>query len=149
MGPRTLRVVRDVAGVPGEYVWAAKQTTYDRAVPPPRKWAYTISNLGLRRLVATARAQGEALALDYERLDGATGDETWRTAAPGTRVKLVLGADGSVEKCVAGGKPCGARELALVGPPSPRSAFFAGMLLPQPNPIVPGMTEEMHCVTWG
>ena len=149
MGPRTLRVVRDVAGVPGEYVWAAKQTTYDRAVPPPRKWAYTISNLGLRRLVATARAQGEALALDYERLDGATGDEAWRTAAPGTRVKLVLGADGSVETCVAGGKPCGARELALVGPPSPRSAFFAGMLLPQPNPIVPGMTEEMHCVTWG
>jgi hypothetical protein len=74
-----------------------------------------------------------------------------RKSAPkvALRKSAPVGADGRVETCVAGGKPCGARELALVGPPSPRSAFFAGMLLPQPNPIVPGMTEEMHCVTWG
>ena len=96
MGPRTIRVIRDLAGVPGEYVWAAKQTTRDRAAPPPRPFAYTISNLGLRRLLATARSQGEALDVYYERLAGAVGDETWRTATPGTAYRVRLAADGSV-----------------------------------------------------
>ena len=204
MGPRTIRVIRDLAGVPGEYVWAAKQTTRDRAAPPPRPFAYTISNLGLRRLLATARSQGEALDVYYERLAGAVGDETWRTATPGTAYRVRLAADGSVScgtgalylsssraarRMVAGGSRttrgrrgggarttstatprrrlgrrsaaaaprrrgslpagCGDRELALLAPPSQPSRALAFMLLPQPNPIVPGMTDEMHCVTWG
>ena len=66
--------------------------------------------------------------------------------------------------------PCDAREEALIAPPSwPSSALaaslappavhplhscgceqaFAFLLEPQPNPIVDGYTDEMHCVTWG
>ena len=44
---------------------------------------------------------------------------------------------------------CEEREAALLEPPSPSSAAFAYFLEPQPNPIVEGYTEEMHCVTWG
>ena len=47
-------------------------------------------------------------------------------------------------------KPCDTREAALVlTPPSGLSSALAYFLIPQPNPIVPGLTKEMHCVTWG
>ena len=45
--------------------------------------------------------------------------------------------------------PCGAREEALLRPADQLSSALAYFLVPQPNPIVPGRTEEMHCVTWG
>ena len=149
MSPRTLRVIRDVAAVPGEYVWAAKQVTARRDVPPPRKWRYTVSNLGLRRLLMTAKRQGEPLRLEYERLPGPAGDERWRTQAPGDAVLLDVDGRGNVTSCLKAGEPCDDDELALVAPPDATSAAFATMLLPQPNPIIPGMTAEMHCVTWG
>ena len=37
----------------------------------------------------------------------------------------------------------------LLAPPAPLSEALAYLLVPQPNPIVPGYTDEMHCVTWG
>ena len=83
MTERTLRLIREVTRVPAEYVWAAKSTPLKRASPPPRFRRHTISALGLRRLLATASMQGETFWLKYTRLDGATGDETWRTTSAG------------------------------------------------------------------
>ena len=45
--------------------------------------------------------------------------------------------------------PCDEAEEALLRPPDALSSALAYLLVPQPNPIVDGMTEEMHCVTWG
>ena len=84
MGPRTLRLVRDVAKVPAEYVWAAKSTSKPRRSPPPRFTRHTLSNLGLRRLLGTAAAQGDAFELRFTRLRGAVGDEAWRVNGTGT-----------------------------------------------------------------
>ena len=41
------------------------------------------------------------------------------------------------------------REVALLGDAEVYSRSLAFFLEPQPNPIVDGYTEEMHCVTWG
>ena len=97
----------------------------------------------------TAKRQGEPLRLEYERLPGPAGDERWRTQAPGDAVLLDVDGRGNVTSCLKAGEPCDDEELALVAPPDATSAAFATMLLPQPNPIIPGMTAEMHCVTWG
>ena len=83
MGERTQRVIRELARVPGQYVWAAKATSARRDVPPPRFRRHTLSNLGLRRLLATAVEQRDTFWLRYTRLDGAEGDEAWRTASAG------------------------------------------------------------------
>lgn len=158
MGPRTLRLVRDVAKVPAEYVWASKSSTRPRLQPPPKFREHTLSNLGLRCLLETAKRQREALTLTYCRLQGAEGDERWRTMSPCKLVSLEISADGRILRCsqllhnsreqrIA---ECDRRELALAAPSTHRLSVAAtAMLLPQVNPIVPEYSEEMHCVTWG
>jgi hypothetical protein len=145
MGERTLKMIREVAAVPGEYVWAAKATSARRDRPPPRFRPHTLSALGLRRLLETAAKQGDAFWLRYTRLRGATGDETWRTSSPGAEFTVRSRGGGAPLECAA----CDAREAALLAPPAPLSSALTYFLVPQPNPIVPGYTEEMHCVTWG
>ena len=153
MGERTIKLVREVAGVPGQYVWAAKATSAARSVPPPRFMRHTMSNLGLRRLLATAATQRDTFWLKYTRLEGAVGDEAWRVASAGAE-HVVRGAGGEL-RCARLGwmgveTACDARELELLAEPSGRLSRLATYLLvPQPNPIVPGYTQEMHCVTWG
>ena len=63
MSERTIRVIRELAGVPGQYVWAAKATSAPRAVPPPRFMKHTLSNLGLRHLLATATKRKDSFWL--------------------------------------------------------------------------------------
>jgi len=152
MGPRTLRLIREVAAVPAEYVWAAKSSSAKRSRPPPRFRRHTLSALGLRRLLATAARQKDSFSLRYTRLHGAVGDEAWRTGSAGS--EYVVRGEGGATRCARlglGGKesPCDAREEALIAPPSWPSSAFAFLLEPQPNPIVDGYTDEMHCVTWG
>ena len=152
MGNRTQRLVRDVAKVPGQYVWAAKSTSQRRDVPPPRFLRHTLSNLGLRKLLHTASMQRDDFWLRFTRLDGAVGDETWRTSSEGIEY-MVKGKDGKIH-CTRLGEfgirhECDEREKALLAEPDSWSSALAYFLIPQPNPIVPGYTEEMHCVTWG
>ena len=153
MGPRTLRLIREVTGVPAEYVWAAKASSLRRTTPPPRFRPHTLSNYGLRKLLATAKRQKDVFTLRYSRLDGAYGDEAWRTVSRGT--DYVVRGDGTGElRCGKPGlfgldTPCEVRELALLGTASLYSRALAYFLEPQPNPIVDGYTDEMHCVTWG
>ena len=149
-GPRSLRVAREVARVPAEYIWAEKATSSARVAPPPRFLAHTLSNLGLRKLVATAVRQHDAFWLRYTRLDGVVGDEAWRTSSSGAEYLLSSAGNGTVE-CVDGqGEVCDARERALVlGATDAASAALAFWLEPQPNPVVDGLSEEMHCVRWG
>ena len=150
MHPRTQRVIRELAGVPGEYIWSAKATTAPRATPPPRFMPHTLSALGLRRLIAAALAQGDVFWLEYAKLPGAIGDEAWRTTAAAARFRVEV-TGGQVARCEEKetGKPCDARERALLDPPSAPTDALAYFLIPQPNPIVEGLTDEMHCVTWG
>ena len=152
MGPRTLRLVREVAQVPAEYVWAAKATSLPRDVPPPRFRKHTLSNLGLRRLLATAGRQKDTYSLKYTRLRGAVGDEAWRTASTGEQY-VVRGHAGSMSCSHIGWggweSKCDEHEIALLSAPGSVSEALAYLLIPQPNPIIPGFTEEMHCVTWG
>ena len=135
------------------YVWAAKSTSLPRASPPPRFRRHTLSNLGLRKLLATAEKQKDVFWLRYTRLDGAVGDELWRTSSAGTA--YIVRADGSgALRCAAVGSfgfesKCDEREEALIRAPEPFSSALAFLLVPQPNPIIEGSTEEMHCVTWG
>lgn len=178
MTNRTRRVVREVAGVPAAYVWAAKSTSKARAVPPPSFLRHTTSALGLRHLLATAAQQKDSFelrcarrrtcsavrstcmrddarvpALRYTRLHGAVGDEIWRTASAGEG--YVVRGEGGRLRCAKLGETfgfesaCDAREEALLALPEGVSAALAFLLVPQPNPIVPGLTDEMHCVTWG
>eukprot|EP00966_Prymnesium_polylepis_P274101 6332147-Prymnesium_polylepis.2 len=152
MGNRTRRLVRDVARVPTQYVWAAKATSTRRDQPPPRFMKHTLSALGLRHLLATAARQRDTFWLRYTRLHGAVGDEIWRTASDGVRYEVRAAAgemrcvrfEGSRAK-----KPCDEHERALLAPPDTLSSALAYFLVPQPNPIVPGHIDEMHCVTWG
>lgn len=158
MGPRTLRLVREVAKVPAEYVWASKSSTRPRVQPAPRFREHTLSNLGLRRLLETAKRQREALTLTYHRLHGAEGDESWRTKSPGKIFMLEIDADGRILRChqllnystEQRSAKCDRRELSLVAPPTHHLSVAATvLLLPQVNPVIPGYSEEMHCVTWG
>ena len=93
------------------------------------------------------------IAGQFTRLDGAVGDETWRAASAGTEY-VVRGSGGELQ-CARRGwmgleAPCDAREAALLAEPTESlSRLAAYFLIPQPNPIVPGYTDEMHCVTWG
>jgi hypothetical protein len=183
MGERTLRLVRELAGVRGEYVWAAKATSAQRAQPPPRFLRHTLSNLGLRRLLATASRQRDTFWMRYTRLNGTVGDEAWRTASEGESY-MVRGEGGRITCARIGWggleSACSEREVALLAEPQgvltnaltyflcrlPRPNAVAAecrqltgpwasirgwaiIRIPQPNPIVPGMSEEMHCVTWG
>ena len=83
--------------------------------------------------------------------DGTPGQELGRTDAEG-RLSLDLSSagNGTVE-CVDGqGEVCDARERALVlGATDAASAALAFWLEPQPNPVVDGLSDEMHCVRWG
>ena len=78
------------------------------------------------------------------------GDEAWRTSSSGAEYLLSSAGNGTVE-CVDGqGEVCDARERALVlGATDAASAALAFWLEPQPNPVVDGRNEEMHCVRWG
>ena len=152
MGERTQRLVREVAKVPAQYVWAAKATSQPRSVPPPRFMRHTLSNLGLRQLLQTASNQRDDFWLRFTRLEGAEGDEAWRTSSGGVEY-VVHGRDGEI-RCARRGafgtqQPCDEREARLLAKPDRLTSALAYFLIPQPNPIVPGYTEEMHCVTWG
>ena len=152
MGERTQRLVREVAKVPAQYVWAAKATSQPRSVPPPRFMRHTLSNLGLRQLLQTASNQRDDFWLRFTRLEGAEGDEAWRTSSGGVEY-VVHGKDGEI-RCARRGafatqQPCDEREARLLAKPDRLTSALAYFLIPQPNPIVPGYTEEMHCVTWG
>ena len=174
MTDRTLKVVRGLAKVPAEYVWAAKATSMARSVPAPRFRKHTLSNLGLRRLLATARRQKDAFYLKYTRLEGAVGDEMWRTASHGVGTYVIrgdgkgkltcgrvreVGSTGFMSDTLSPGASrwggletaCTAREEALVleEPEGAVEKLLTWFLVPQPNPIIPGYKEEMHCVTWG
>lgn len=166
LGARTQRVLREVAGVRAEYIWAEKATTLPRANPPPRFMRHTVSNLGLRQLIATAAAQRDAFWLLYTRLEGAVGDEKWRTESDGLRYVVRSAGDGVVSCSRDGGnlfskivrlaqldtEACDEHETALVlAPIDSVTSALVYWLVPQPNPIVEetAMREEMHCVRWG
>lgn len=140
MSPRTLRLVRNEAKLESEYIWPVKATHAPRASPPPRFFQFTLSNLGLRRLLQEYRGP---FTLTYHRLSGPEGDEHWRTTKPGEVHVVEKLANGTL-LC----DSCDSRELALISPPT-KFNFLTVMLLPQVNPIVPNRKEEMHCVTWG
>ena len=156
--PRALRVLRDVAQVPAEYIWAEKASSAQRLSPPPRFLPYTISNLGLRMLLATAAKQGDAFWLAYTRLNGTVGDEVWRTRSSGAAHVVTSSGGGSIG-CTDRGTwwhhaphlapQCSQREAALLSPAGLLSSAIAFWLVPQPNPIISGRSEEMHCVRWG
>ena len=113
-----------------------------------------MSNLGLRRLLATAAKQRDVFWLRFTRLDGATGDEAWRVGSTG-REYVVRGSRDGTMTCTRIGwggfeSACDAKERALLLEPQEAiSRALTYFLIPQPNPIVPGYTDEMHCVTWG
>ena len=144
------------------------------SVPAPRFRKHTLSNLGLRRLLATARKQKDAFYLKYTRLEGAVGDEMWRTASHGVGTYVIrgdgkgkltcgrvreVGSTGFMSDTLSPGASrwggletaCTAREEALVleEPEGAVEKLLTWFLVPQPNPIIPGYKEEMHCVTWG
>ena len=105
-----------------------------------------------RRLLATAGRQKDTYSLKYTRLRGAVGDEAWRTASTGEQY-VVRGHAGSMSCSHIGWggweSKCDEHEIALLSAPGSVSEALASVLIPQPNPIIPGFTEEMHCVTWG
>ena len=100
-------------------------------------------------MLARARALGVPFVVEYVRLDtpSAEGDEVWRRAAgAGRRVVVSENPRAGSRRCKVRGRPCDARELAHIEPPS-RHVWLTHWLMPMPNPIIEPLTEEMHCVS--
>ena len=156
MPESTLAMMR-AAGVPTRYVPVPYYHAGLAGLPIVSKegvfFPHTLSALGLRRMLARARALGEPFEVAYVRLEAplhhSEGDETWRrTARAGQRV--VVREDprrpGARSCKVRGGGDCDARERALLEPPS-RHVWLTHWLMPMPNPIIEPHTSEMHCVS--
>ncbi|EOD29388.1 hypothetical protein EMIHUDRAFT_204043 [Emiliania huxleyi CCMP1516] len=111
-----------------------------RALPPPPA----------RFVRYTARGAGEAFALEYSVLAGPEGDEAWRGSSAGVRrVSVSEDPARGVAECVvvsAEGRPSGAAcedgELARL---PPLRAWERVWGVWNPHPIIPGLSEEMHC----
>ena len=97
---------------------------------------YTLRALELRRILADARAAGEAFSLTYSHLPGAEGDEAWRREARVDDTLVVLTEDGRGGRVCTYHRrpkergwlglfalrrraPCAADELALLPAPTP------------------------------
>ena len=153
------------AGVPARYVPVPYYAAGEAGLPLVSKAAHflphTLSGLGLRKLLARARAIGEPFTIEYARMESpaaAEGDETWRSTA-GVKVRLSENPRDGTRSChrmSRGGvawplealwraDECSARELALISQPS-RHTWMTHWLMPMPNPLVEPM-GEMHCVS--
>ena len=113
------------------------------ALPPPPAGPfvrYTVPSLQLRRMLEEVRGAGEPFELEYTELDGALGDERWRTASAGARRVRVSEAGCHVlsDPLI---PPCGDAELAN----APLLWWERLLGAWSPHPIVEGMAEEMHC----
>ena len=123
---------------------------------------YTLRALELRRILAEARAAGEAFTLSYSHLPGAEGDEAWRRDARANDRLVVLLEDGR------GGRvctyrpakrgwldaraaavmrrhvPCAADELAMLPAPTPLSSGLGleRLLFGKPYAAIPGGAGE-------
>ena len=93
---------------------------------------HTLSNLGLRLLLATAKQQNDTFWLKYTRLRGAVGDEAWRTKSAGT--DYIVRSEAGKLRCARTTpkrkreEPCDERELALLAKPSALSSALAYFL---------------------
>ena len=161
--PRTARRLLRAGGVGAEMIMPTTPHTADlhRADSRlrPRWFAHTLSAYGLKRLLRLARAKGRPFDLVFTPLPGVRGDEAWRQRGGARLVRVADDGRGGFE-CAAmvvaeGGAaaPCSAAELALASPAAPDwrhwSWWATYALQPQPNPIVPPLLEEMHCVNMG
>lgn len=121
------------------------------ALPTPSKGVaftrYTVPALEVRRMLGEARAAGDSFELVYTLLDGHSGDETWRASSKGTRrVRIAEDPTKGSARCTVlseGGAPCLPSDLPLL--PSALTWWERGLGVFNPNPIVPGMADEMHC----
>jgi hypothetical protein len=122
------------------------------ALPPPpsKKFTrYTVPALELRRMLTEARASGDAFELVYTVLEGHAGDETWRSSSKGSR-RVRVAEDpakaSAPRRCVVlseGGAPCTPHDLPNL--PAALAWWERALGVFNPNPIVPGMADEMHC----
>jgi len=139
------------------------------ALPPPSGVdafvRYTVPALQLRRMLAEARAAAEPFELEYTVLDGnallsdgiVAGDEVWRASSAGIRrVRLredpsrklsacVVASSSDVEhlvKVTRYNEACAPDELARM--PALRPWEHA-LGVWNPHPILPEMSDEMHC----
>mmetsp|Transcript_10675 Transcript_10675/g.33789 ORF Transcript_10675/g.33789 Transcript_10675/m.33789 type:complete len:362 (+) Transcript_10675:764-1849(+) len=150
--PRAVALLRASGHSGRQFNFAMGRVLGAWALPPPpaRFVRYTVPSLELRRLLAEARGAGEAFALEYSVLAGPEGDEAWRSSSVGVRrVRVSEDPAHGVAECVvvsAEGRPSGAAcedgELARL---PPLRAWERVWGVWNPHPILPSLSEEMHC----
>ncbi|KAL1514558.1 hypothetical protein AB1Y20_003653 [Prymnesium parvum] len=102
---------------------------------------YTMPAMELRRVLWEARERNESFSIEYSRLPGGQGDETWRSSSSTARVKLVENAHGKrICKVITGlwSSPCAEDEVALA---PPLSAWQRRVMLFFPHAIEPGAAQ--------
>ena len=139
------------------------------ALPPPSGVdtfvRYTVPALQLRRMLAEARAAAEPFELEYTVLDGnallsdgtVAGDEVWRASSAGIRrVRLREDPSRKLSACVVASsfgvehlvkvtrynETCAPDELARMPALRP---WEQALGVWNPHPILPEMSDEMHC----
>ena len=152
--PRATQVLRDSNHTGRQFNFAMGRVLGSWALPPPAFERgeepfvrYTVPALELRRMLAEARAEGDAFELVYTILDGPFGDEAWRASSVGRRrVRIREDPSKGEAHCVVlsnGGKPCDASDIPNL--PVSLKLWERALGVWNPHPILPGGHEEMHC----
>ena len=152
--PRATQVLRDANHTGRQFNFAMGRVLGSWALPPPAFERgeepfvrYTVPALELRRMLAEARAEGDAFELVYTILDGPFGDEAWRASSVGRRrVRIREDPSKGEAHCVVlsnGGKPCHASDIPNL--PTSLKLWERALGVWNPHPILPGGHEEMHC----
>ena len=153
MAPQEINLLR-ASGHTAVMFNAAKARILPHTVPgeAERMWVpYTVTALELKRLLAEARARGEAFSLTYSVL-GVSGDEAWRRHAAGLR-RVTVSEDGrGGQRCSVGRVGCSLwlpvdapwcacepMEYALQPPPG---YWPTKTLVQQPYPILPDVGDD-------
>ena len=117
---------------------------------------FTLPALEVRRLLRDARTSGEAFEIIYTNLPGQSGDETWRVAAKGRKIRLVVDAKAK-ETCTVmvagsgGSHLCLSNDLAIAPFPTrdfaarPFEAVFGFLQSWNSLPILSAEDTELHC----
>ena len=152
--PRATQVLRDANHTGRQFNFAMGRVLGSWALPPPAFERgeepfvrYTVPTLELRRMLAEARAGGDAFELVYTILDGSFGDEAWRASSVGRRrVRIREDPSKGERQCTVlsqGDRPCDDSDIPNL--PTSLKLWERALGVWNPHPILPGEHEEMHC----
>ena len=148
--PRSVKLLEGAGHVGLQYMPTVMAVLGDdlRMFLPHPFTPYTLPALELRRVLAEARAaSSEPFVLEYDKLPGTVGDESWRQEAVESTVRLSENGRGgrSCRIRAAGAyfwKACADDEPALLPPPS---GWLAKIRIFFPLPVHAGL-DELPCI---